>query len=125
MTGLLPLDVASESLHGIGLKDITKYSIATKKMYIKHVFVKDLNDRVVKPKLTYADFEFFRTTNAVDGYCYVLVYVFNKRRKKFDMAFFLEDAEAIKGIDTLEAKKRMADLHSISRNIRGALLGQL
>ncbi|RJE71158.1 hypothetical protein BGP78_22040 [Pseudoalteromonas sp. MSK9-3] len=124
MTSLLPLDVASESLHNLGLKDVTKYSIATKKLYIKHVFIKNLDGDLVKPKLTYTDLEFFGTTNAVDGYCYVLVYVFNKRRKKFDMAFFLEDAEAIKGIDTLEAKKRMTDLYSISRNIRGALLGQ-
>ena len=124
MTSLLPLDVASESLHKLGLKDVTKYSIATKKLYIKHVFIKNLDGDLVKPKLTYTDLEFFGTTNAVDGYCYVLVYVFNKRRKKFDMAFFLEDAEAIKGIDTLEAKKRMTDLYSISRNIRGALLGQ-
>ncbi|MBE0370971.1 hypothetical protein [Pseudoalteromonas aurantia] len=124
MTSLLPLDVASESLNKLGLRDVTKYSIATKKIYIKHVFIKNLDADIVKPKLSYTDFEFFRTTNAVDGYCYILVYVFNKRRKKFDMAFFLEDAEAIKGIDMLEAKKRMTDLHTISRNIRGALLGQ-
>ena len=54
-------------------------------------------------KYAISDLEFFRTTTAETGYCYILVYVFNKRRGKFDMAFFLEDAEAIKGIETIEA----------------------
>lgn len=123
MMELLPIDVASESLGKQGLRDVTKYSMGSKSMFIKHIFVKVLDDDFVKPDLAITDLEFFRTRNAENGYCYILVYVFNKRREKFDMAFFLEDAEAIKGIEVIEAKKRMADLYTISRTIRTALAG--
>ncbi|MBE0366437.1 MULTISPECIES: hypothetical protein [Pseudoalteromonas] len=114
-------DVKAYRVHHYGVEDVVKYTRDTQSIYVKHVFIDKIKGKV-KPVITAADIDFFRSLDHLSMYCYVLVYVKDPQTKYYDSAFFLDDYEAIQGIDSTEAEKRLAGLDAISKIIRSILL---
>ncbi|RJE77856.1 hypothetical protein BGP78_07040 [Pseudoalteromonas sp. MSK9-3] len=118
---LLIDDVKTEKVTGHAVEDVSKYTLKTRSVYIKHVFINDIKNQV-KPTISAVDIDFFRALDHISTYCYVLVYVKSQTTQQYDSAFFLDDYEAIQGIGKAEAQSRATDLASISKIIRTVLL---
>lgn len=118
---LLIDDVQTEKVTNQVVEDVSKYTLKTHSVYIKHVFINELKGQI-KPSISAADIDFFRALDHISLYCYVLVYVKNHKTEQYDRAFFLDDYEAIQGIEEIEAQSRVTDLASISKIIRTVLL---
>ncbi|CAH9049887.1 hypothetical protein PSECIP111951_00066 [Pseudoalteromonas holothuriae] len=117
----LEQDIHTQDAAEFGLTDVVKYRRNDKSVYVKHVFSEHLS-RAVKPKITSEDINFFRALDKVEMRCYVLVYVKNPQTKNYDKAFFLDDYEAIQGIELAEANRRLSNLPQAAKNIRNELL---
>ncbi|NLR23533.1 hypothetical protein [Pseudoalteromonas maricaloris] len=122
MLSLLTLDeIVVTAVPGYGLHDISKYTKGQQVVYIKHVFVSKIHS-VVKPNITAEEIDFLRRLDQMHQYCYFLVYVKNKGTGKYDHAFFMDDAEAIKGLEVQEVTPRLKRLDIISQVIRSVLV---
>ena len=122
MLSLLKIDeFVVTAVPGYGLHDISKYTKGQQVVYIKHVFVSKIHS-LVKPNITAEEIDFLRRLDQMHQYCYFLVYVKNKRTGKYEHAFFMDDAEAIKGLEVFEIEPRLKNLDTISQVIRNVLL---
>ncbi|BBN83590.1 hypothetical protein PA25_35750 [Pseudoalteromonas sp. A25] len=114
-------DVHTQCSAELGLRHVTKYRFNKRSVYVKHVFIEHIGG-IVKPKLTSSDINFFRALDKVSMRCYVLVYVKNAYTHNYDHAVLLDDFEAIQGIKSAEAARRLVDLSQASQVIRNILL---
>ncbi|WP_249331692.1 hypothetical protein [Pseudoalteromonas rubra] len=122
VSNLLQLeDIVVTAVQGYGLHDIYKYSKGQQSVYIKHVFMPNLQE-IVKPEITVEEIDFLRSLDSMYQYCYVLVYVKCKQTGRFDTAFFMDDGEAIKGTSKSDVTQRLADFQEIAKIIRNVLL---
>lgn len=122
MLSLLKIDeVVVTAVPGYGLHDISKYTKGQQVVYIKHVFVSKIHS-VVKPNITAEEIDFVRRLDQAHQHCYFLVYVKRKTTGRYDSAFFMDDIEAIKGLEVIEVEPRLKNLDTISQVIRNILL---
>ncbi|NOU49884.1 hypothetical protein HG263_04955 [Pseudoalteromonas sp. JBTF-M23] len=117
----LDKDIYTQYSGKLGLPNVIKYRSNNQSVYVKHVFIEHMRS-IIKPKITSNDINFFRTLDKVAMRCYVLVYVRNPYTKSYDQAFFLDDFEAIQGIKSEEAARRLVDLSQAAQIIRNKLL---
>ncbi|MBD1582848.1 hypothetical protein [Pseudoalteromonas sp. S16_S37] len=114
-------DIYTQCSGELGLSNVVKYRLNNQSVYVKHVFIEHMRG-TIKPKITSNDINFFRTLDKVAMRCYVLVYVRNPYTKNYDHALFLDDFEAIQGIKSEEAARRLVDLSQAAQIIRNILL---
>ncbi|WP_083330623.1 MULTISPECIES: hypothetical protein [Pseudoalteromonas] len=112
--------IQTQTENQFSVKDVTKYHLNDDYIYVKHMFV-ELKGQLVKPKLSSEDINFFRTLDKLSKRCYVMVYIKNCVTKRYDQVLFLDDFEAIQGINMSEANKRLVSLPQAADIIRAIL----
>ncbi|CAM4049362.1 hypothetical protein [Pseudoalteromonas byunsanensis] len=104
-----------------GFDDVVLYRKGRQAVYIKHVFMNKLPAKV-KPDMSAQNIEFIKQLDTLNLRCYVLVHVKNKLPGEHDLAFFLDDYEAIQGVSKEVAMQRTMPLASATHLIDTILL---